>query len=519
VERSERGFTLVEVVIGVAIIATTAAAGIAISLAARPAVVSAAAARFDALLDAARTEARAFDSGVTIAFTPLQPDPAIDGFRARLYRNRPAVGALVAMNLPNIEASVALRESETLGAPAFALTIHHDGRITGILGYTPAAQSSSPETGCPASGSYHLTFTAAGGHADRYIPCRITLAATGPVAYATIPPAANDSPPPTNGCSGGPCSSPPPALTSTCPPNSFLNGTACIDSPLVVSPSSLLFLHPNAPAQSVSVSESSYSGPIALTSTTCKASDVAISGGGTGPSTSFSVTSSQAGTCSFIIADNHGGTQTVHVTTYGVLTVSPTSLVFPSPSARAQMITGHEDYYSGVISTSLTLSDAGGDPGCAPYASIDSAGRNTDSSWNVTFAVLPQRALLGQCEVTLRDDHGGMVQVPVVFKNPTMTCPDGTVVGLGTPCPAATLASQPPQLTFSYYSVTISCDYAEVTDIQVGGPYLTAAGAVPRPQGKDRVSPDPSAYAPSTPAYEIDYAEYVPAGGNQCIGF
>jgi prepilin-type N-terminal cleavage/methylation domain-containing protein len=448
VESRERGFTLVEVVIGVAIIATTAAAGIAISLASRPAAVSAAAARFDALLDAARTEARAFDSGVTIAFTAPNANPAIDGFQARLYRNRPSTGTLVALNFAEIDAAVSLREREILGTPGFALTIHHDGRVSGVTGYTPVGQSSLPEVTCPASGSYHFVFSAAGGQADRYVPCRITLAVSGPIAYATIPPGGTSSPPPANGCGGGPCSSAPPVQTSTCPPNSFLNGDGCIDSPLVVTPSSLLFLHPNSPTQLIKVTENSYAGPIQIASTSCNRSALTLEGGGNGPGTFFSAASMQPGICNFTVADNHGGSKNVLVTAYDVLTSSPSSLVFPSPSAPAQLITAHEGYYPGVISTDLTTPSADGLPGCAPYAAIDSKGRSTDSSWNAVFTVSPQLQVANRCEVTLRDDHGGMIQVPVHILNPMTICPDGTIVTPGTPC-SVQVASSSVTITFS----------------------------------------------------------------------
>ena len=54
----DSGFTLIEIVIAVAIVATVVAAGVAVSLGARSFAVSTAAAEFDHLLDSARTIAR-----------------------------------------------------------------------------------------------------------------------------------------------------------------------------------------------------------------------------------------------------------------------------------------------------------------------------------------------------------------------------------------------------------------------------------------------------------------------------
>jgi prepilin-type N-terminal cleavage/methylation domain-containing protein len=469
VHTRERGFTLIEVVIGVAIIAMTVAAGITLSLASQPAAVSMTAARFDALLDAARTEARAYDTGVTIAFTAS----GSGGFHAQLYRGRPAVGSLVALNIPAIEATVAVNESEVLHAPAFALTIRGDGSVGGIVGYAPPGTSASPETACPASGAYHFVFSASGRSTGRYLPCRIALAATAPATYASLLPGGSGGTPAPGSCVSAACATAPPPQTSTCPPLSFLGASGCIESPLVVSPASVVIPRAGAAAVVLSTTEADYSGPFQVTSSSCAPNTVAITGGGSGPSSAFSVTSSQEGVCSFAIADDHGDAKTIAVTTYGPLSVSPAALSFVFP-ASPQTFTAHEDYYSGQISVSVTKTSAQNDPGCEPYVTLDSSTRNTDSSWNAAFAVSPTAVVL-QCEVTLSDDHGGTAQIAVHVQNPIRMCPDGTIVGLGMPCPSIVVASSTTTMSFR-----ITCKQIGIGDLVPGMAILTVTAPTPQ---------------------------------------
>jgi prepilin-type N-terminal cleavage/methylation domain-containing protein len=207
--RSERGFSLIEVLLAVGVISLIALGGVGLTLSSRSLAVSAAAAGFDALLDGARTTARAFDDGVTLAFVP---DAYGDGFRAQLYQNRPGTATLVASTMPALEARVTVNETETLGAPSFALTIHGNGDVAGIVG--GVLGQAGPETPCPASGAYHFVFSYAAAHADRYVACRLTLAATGPAVIVTPPPAVPLPLPTAPACTGAACASVPTAPPS-----------------------------------------------------------------------------------------------------------------------------------------------------------------------------------------------------------------------------------------------------------------------------------------------------------------
>jgi prepilin-type N-terminal cleavage/methylation domain-containing protein len=224
----ESGFTLVEIVIAVAIVATTVAAGFGISLASRSLAVSTAADEFDQFLDSARTMARDLD-GATLAFTA---DAYGDGTEVRLYAGGPN-GPPAPTTLPTLHARATIEEAESLGKAPFAFIVHANGSLSGRPNYR-IGDTTTNDVGCPASGAFHFVIKAAGGSADRYVPCRIKLAANGPVTLTAWPPA-SPAPSPTP-CSSGPgctATSLPSAPTSTasCPPNFTAIPGGCAPAP------------------------------------------------------------------------------------------------------------------------------------------------------------------------------------------------------------------------------------------------------------------------------------------------
>jgi prepilin-type N-terminal cleavage/methylation domain-containing protein len=232
-----RGFTLIEVLIAVAVVAMVTVGAVGATMGARSLAVSTTAAHFDALLDAARTTAREYDGGVTIVF---EPDAYGDGFTARVYGRRPSVGPLLTTDVPILDGRVTLTETELLGTPAFALAMHANGKVGGIRGNVLAGAAGA-ENACPAAGMYTLVFRYGGATAQRTIPCTIALVATGPVAYVN-PPAASPLPPPTpNACITSGCiPTPPPEPTviTTCPPGYLATSqTSC--APITPQPTSV----------------------------------------------------------------------------------------------------------------------------------------------------------------------------------------------------------------------------------------------------------------------------------------
>ena len=223
----ERGFTLIEVVVAVGIIATTLAAGVGLSLASRSFGVAAAATEFDHLVDSARTISHQVQ-GATIAFVP---DAYGDGTEVRVYAGT-TNGTPVATTLPPLYTHAVIEEVESLGKPPFAFVLHVNGALGGHPDYRIGANTGSAEIGCPAKGAFHFVIHVNGGSADRFIPCRTTLAATGP-ATLTIWPAATMAPLPTP-CAGS-CTPPAlptaPSSSPSCPPNFTAIPGGCTPTP------------------------------------------------------------------------------------------------------------------------------------------------------------------------------------------------------------------------------------------------------------------------------------------------
>ncbi|MDB5028880.1 MAG: hypothetical protein JWO66_2569 [Candidatus Eremiobacteraeota bacterium] len=211
----DRGFTLIEIAITLAIVATTVAAGIGISLASRSFAVATALSEFDHLLDSTRTIAREMQ-GATLAFAP---DAYGDGTEVRLLVAGPD-GTLAPTTVPTLHTRAAIEEAESLGKAPFALVVHTGGALGGRPGFR-AGGSMPTEVGCPARGAFRFVIHAAGASGERLLPCRVVLATTGPAPLASLHPA-SPAPVPTacNGSGCGPVSLPaPPSSSPSCPPN------------------------------------------------------------------------------------------------------------------------------------------------------------------------------------------------------------------------------------------------------------------------------------------------------------
>jgi prepilin-type N-terminal cleavage/methylation domain-containing protein len=245
---AERGFTLIEIAVAVAIVATTVAAGVGISLASRSFAVSTAAAEFDHMLDGARTVARE-TQGATLVFSP---DAYGDGTEVRILTSGPN-DTLVATTFPVMHTHAVIEEQQSLGKAPFAFVVHASGALGGRPGYRLGDTTASAEVGCPASGSFHFAIHTAGTTADRFIPCRISLAASGPAALAPWPPAPI-APAPTP-CTTGPCAPSslptPPSSTGTCPPNYSATPGGCAPPPPASGPRYHVSASPASPTMTV----------------------------------------------------------------------------------------------------------------------------------------------------------------------------------------------------------------------------------------------------------------------------
>ncbi len=192
VRESERGFTLVEMVIAVAIAAILLVAGGVWMLSMRPGALRGATNDFDSALAVARQLAATSGNGATLAFLP-RPDGA-QGFLLRVYSGRPnAANAVTATNTMIASTNATVSEA-TYGSPPFAIFLSSAGYPSGKASY-PSVDGSgnvsfpvvAKQPPCPANGIV-LTFTSPQGVTQtRSLQCNTVVAGAA---------AANPSPTP-----------------------------------------------------------------------------------------------------------------------------------------------------------------------------------------------------------------------------------------------------------------------------------------------------------------------------------
>ncbi|HEV2738089.1 MAG TPA: hypothetical protein VGU66_05870 [Candidatus Elarobacter sp.] len=366
----EGGFTLVEIVIAVAIVATTVAAGFGIALASRSLAVSTAAGELDQFLDSARTMARDLD-GATLAFTT---DAYGDGTEVRLLAGGPN-GPPTPTTLPTLHARATIEEAESLGKTPFAFIIHANGSLSGRPGYR-IGDTSTTDVGCPASGAFHFVIKAAGGSADRYVPCSVKLAANGPVTLTAWPLA--PTPPSPTPCSAGPgctATSLPsvPASTASCPPNFTAIPGGCAPVPPPASGAHYHVTITGAPATITVGATGSFTAQATLTNpnavpagtpasipvgiqsadTTCTATPPGWQQSGS----TFTVTGVAAGTCTVTVdADTSAVTGLTSDTGTVSVTITPAPAPTPMASAAAcDLVTNGKCYHRIVDRTTQTF--------------------------------------------------------------------------------------------------------------------------------------------------------------------
>src|SRR5579862_6328896 len=134
--RTQRGFTLIETIVAVAIIAILLAAGGVWMLGMRPGALAQATNDYDAALASARAIASTSGNGATLAFVPrLDGGRRLSGFTLRVYSGRPAsINAVQATTAMPVESDAAISE-KTLGALPFAIFIGASGHVSGAGSY------------------------------------------------------------------------------------------------------------------------------------------------------------------------------------------------------------------------------------------------------------------------------------------------------------------------------------------------------------------------------------------------
>ena len=213
----DAGFTLIELVIAVALIALAGgAAGTFFLGGATPAVASAAR-DLTAALDETRRTATAFDAA-TLVIVPAQTGT---GYRARVYRGGPSDPVFAAQSGNDYESIAGVTETRVpLGAPAFAFRFQRSGAVVAYTNVFAGAMGAAAHV-CPESGAFVMHVAARREMRDIAIPCVLPVSAV--VALATSPPAAawTPGPAPDRACpQTSICSLPVliPGVPAACPP-------------------------------------------------------------------------------------------------------------------------------------------------------------------------------------------------------------------------------------------------------------------------------------------------------------
>lgn len=190
---SQRGFTLVELAISVAIASALLLSGGAFWMGQRGGALRSSVRLFDGVLHHAQSVAAGSGDGATIVVAPRP-----GGATLYVYAGRPdAPGGIVQQGPPvDIEAAVA---ETALGEPPFSIFLDSAGHAAGLAGYpdfssgTAAFAPIASEPACPASGGYTIVFTSGAASDSRSLVCPLT-APGAPDPVATPPPAPAPTP-------------------------------------------------------------------------------------------------------------------------------------------------------------------------------------------------------------------------------------------------------------------------------------------------------------------------------------
>ncbi len=332
---SQRGFTLVEVVAAVAILALLCAAAVAMSLAQRPGALRVATSGFDASLAAARALAATSGNGATMAFAPRTDGRGntLPGFTLTIYRGRPnAAGAVAPSTVLPLVSDADVRE-RALGTPPFAIFLSSAGDPSGQTAYpqfdargSATFTTLTAQPPCPAGG-FAFTFSSAHAVQTRALACRIAAVGT-PMPLVTMTP-----------------------------------------SPIVLTPSSLEYDWPGAARASFVATEWGYTRWYAAPAFSCGAatfpqsapappysaahSPADVSASPVAPNgvpisyahapdsmedapARFYVDPAAGGLCGVAIADANHRSATLNVQVMGQLTATPSALVWTSAADRTQ---------------------------------------------------------------------------------------------------------------------------------------------------------------------------------------
>ena len=477
----ERGFTLVEMVVAVAILTILVAAGGVWMLATHPGALRAAADDFDADLASARAVAASSGNGATIVFAP-RTDPSGNpspGFQLRVYSGRPTAAGAVQPTSSMPIVSDAVVSEKTFGSPPFAIFLSSAGYPTGVASYPTIANDGSAtfapiaqQPPCPAGGIV-LTFSNAQGAKDtRTLACGASV-----LGSAT---AANPSPTPNA-----------PILT----PKSMVAHWTSDAASLQFVATEFGYTHWFASSTGMQCGSvatypagSPYSQPYTTSEGNLAPSAPAgaaysypnASGGSMNDAPAafrLSPIPATPGFCTPDIVDDYGQHAQASVQIMGDLTASTTTVTFASPTAAAQTITVGKVYDS----EQLQLHEGGN---CGSIVTWNAGTPSTPptplptQAATIALTIAPNGAgQSGTCTLLVGDQYNEpTVSIAVTIQKPIQPL---TVVPAAIEFPTTSGTTIPyPALPIAYVSDTLDVRVAQMINRALGGG-IADAGAGP----------------------------------------
>lgn len=181
----ERGTTLLEVVIVLAIAVLLAAAGLALAKGSRPFAMRSAVSQFDGTLAYARALAADSGNGATLVF---RPGSAGSGFMLIVYAGRPtSLSAMHQAPLAPVLATGDVSEAK-LGRVPFTIFLDSAGHAGAMNGAVSPGTAIASDPGCPSGESaVVLTFSDARSSGVRTIACNTAVSGV-PVSIPPVAP-------------------------------------------------------------------------------------------------------------------------------------------------------------------------------------------------------------------------------------------------------------------------------------------------------------------------------------------
>ncbi|MHB8177944.1 MAG: prepilin-type N-terminal cleavage/methylation domain-containing protein [Vulcanimicrobiaceae bacterium] len=413
---TERGFTLVELMVAVAIAMLFAVGIVTYSLARRPAALRTAVDRYDALMVQARSLAAASGNGATLVFLPRSnaAGTRIPGFTLRLYRGRPnATGALAPAVAAQVISDADIREAR-LGTPPFAVFLASDGSASALGAYPPSAggfPTIANQPPCPGA-QVTLEFRVPQAADTRLLSC------SAPRAYGSARPYASPTPnlplvdPPISyfhwpgaprkqfvavefgytrwfAAAGFTCTTQDGTPIATLPHNAPVSPYSPADSPQDAQ------AQPQPPADA----------PYAYASSTTSMQDA--------PATFYAdPQGSNAGICYLPIQDAYAQVATEELVTMGALALSTPTIAFASPAAAAQTVDLEKTYDVVPIVATIAASTCAG---IARVALGTGSAPATPSSVPATAPITVTAQSPGACSVTFGDQYSAQGEPPVTL--------------------------------------------------------------------------------------------------------